>query len=410
MKIAEWILVGLAVSASLSWLAVLVRAIPYRKRPYLLADLPDEAPAGGWPALTVVLAARDEANQVEPAVRSLLAQDYPALQVIAVDDRSADATGAILDRLAREDERLQVVHVEQLPEGWLGKTHALELGRRAVQSEWTLFTDGDVHFRPAALRRAVSHAVQRELHHLTVIPDMPIEGVGERLFLTIFGLLFFLRFAPWDVENLRHRGHIGAGAFNLVRTAALTEAGGFEPIALSVDDDLRLGQLLKWTGHRAAVLLGLGAVSVRWHSGLGGLIRGVEKNFFAALDYRPAWTLFNFLAVLWTCAAPHAGLLIGPWWSRSLCAAGIAAIGVMLHSVGPRRQVGAHYALFLPLSAVLLDVAMLRSILATLRRGGVRWRDHLYPLDLLRRHVRERDRWMKDAWRRSRRAASGSPR
>ena len=103
--------------------------------------------------------------------------------------------------------------------------------------------------------------------------------------------------------------------------------------------------------------------------------------------------------MLWTCAAPHAGVLVGPWWSRLICAAGIASVGLLLHSVGPRRRVGGHYALFLPFSASLLAVALVRSVLATVGRGGVRWRDHLYPLSELRAHVRSRDLWMRRAWR-----------
>src|SRR4051812_11517909 len=115
-----WVVSGLGVLASLVWLGQLRAMVRHRKAWHWLADLGDTEPEGGWPGRTVISAARDEAAGVEAATRSMLAQDSPALEVVAVDDRSIDATGAILDRLGGEYPRLRVVHVRELPPGWLG--------------------------------------------------------------------------------------------------------------------------------------------------------------------------------------------------------------------------------------------------------------------------------------------------
>src|SRR5438309_2764680 len=135
---------GLGVAASMVWFVYLVAALVHRRLAIPLARLPDEPPEGGWPALAVIFAARNEAAGVEQATRSLLAQDYPELEVIAVDDRSTDDTGAILDAIAAEDPRLRVVHVRDLPAGWLGKNHALQSAAGETRADWLLFTDADV--------------------------------------------------------------------------------------------------------------------------------------------------------------------------------------------------------------------------------------------------------------------------
>ncbi len=135
-------------ASSLVWIVVLAAAVANRRKSIRLSDLPAVEPESGWPRLAVVIAARDEEAMIARAVRSLLDQDYPDLELIVVDDRSADRTGAILDELAEDEPRLSVVHVDRLPEGWLGKTHAMQRGADETFAPWILFTDGDVVFAP----------------------------------------------------------------------------------------------------------------------------------------------------------------------------------------------------------------------------------------------------------------------
>jgi Glycosyl transferase family 2 len=246
----QWIMACLGVAASLLWLGQLLALIRHRGSRHWLAEQADTMPEGGWPGLTVIFAARDEAAGVEAATRSILAQEYPALEIVAVDDRSTDATGAILDRLGREDPRLKVVHVRELEPGWLGKTHAMHAAAAAATSPWILFTDADVDFAPGALRRAVAWAEGDGADHLTAVPEFVAKSVAERIFLAMFNLAFASRVLGGRVEAPGGRSHLGIGAFNLVRSDALQGIGGFEHLRLSVDDDNRLAQALKAAGYR----------------------------------------------------------------------------------------------------------------------------------------------------------------
>jgi len=174
--------------------------------------------------------ARDEAAGIEPAMRSLLAQHGPGLEIIAVDDRSTDGTGEILARLAAGDPRLTVLRVETLPEGWLGKTHAMHLATERARGEWLLFTDADVTMRPGAIRLALARARRERLAHLAVVPRLRARGALLRAVLLPISATVFVRYMAW-----RRRGQgLGVGAFNLVHAQAWRACGGHRRIALAV--------------------------------------------------------------------------------------------------------------------------------------------------------------------------------
>lgn len=389
---------ALGVLASLVWIVQFSVALIHRRKAIRLADLPVAEPPGGWPALAVVIAARDEEAMIGRAVRSLLDQDYPALEVIAVDDRSSDRTGAILNELAEDEPRLGVVHIDEVPDGWLGKTHALQRGADATTAPWLLFTDGDVVFSPGALRRAVAFAVRERTDHLVVMPDAVTLGFGERMFMALFALMFALRYPYWRVDDRNSRVYLGVGAFNLVRAEAFRAIGGFRRVALSVDDDTRLGQALKYAGYATRVVNGTAEVSVRWQIGLGGMVRGLEKNFFAGVDFRLPAALAAGLVMLVVTIAPTVGLFVGPSWTRTVCALGVLAPALSLAFVSPSTGVGPLYGLTLPLGGLVMTYTLARSVVLTLRRRGVSWRGRVYPLRDLKAHIRLRNHWLREVW------------
>jgi glycosyltransferase involved in cell wall biosynthesis len=397
---------GLGVLASVFWFVQLVESIRYRLRAvwlrdYRAVDRPGDE-GGDWPPVAVIFAARNEAVMVERATRSLLAQDYPDLALIAVDDRSTDGTGAILDAIAAEDGRLSVVRVDELPAGWLGKTHALHAAAVIASAPWLLFTDADILFVPDCLRRAIALAEREAIDHIAIVPDILTETAGERIFVAMFILMFNAYAPPRKVGDPRSKVWAGVGAFNLVRADAFRAIGGFRRLRLSVDEDMRLGQALKYAGYRNAVALGKDMVAVRWQVGLGGMIRGLEKNFFAGAQYRLPLVALGVLGLLVIGIAPHAALFVGPWWTRAISGLGIGAIALILAMMRRQGGVAWYHALFLPIGALACIVALLRSATLAVRRRGIRWRDHLYPLDELRAHVRGRNEWTREVWRSTR--------
>ena len=346
----------------------------------------------GLPTLSIIVSALDEAATIEPALRSLLALDHPGLQVVAIDDRSTDGTGAILDRIAREDPRLRVIHVAALPDGWLGKVHALHLGARAADGEFLLFTDADVHVAPDALRRALGHCVRERLDHLAVLPQLHVRESLLAALLVESQALFYATLPPWKLAT-SPRVYVGLGAFNLVRTDAYRRAGGHEALKLEVLDDLALGRQLKLHGARQGLLLGEGAVALEWYRDARGFMHGVEKNSFAAAAYSVPRALAASVGFAMLRVWPLAGLAVTDGATRWVNALAVLA-GLAIHArVLRTTSWPARCLLWFPLTPVLMLAVLWRAVLLTLRRGGIAWRGTFYPLGALRAARRDSPTW-----------------
>lgn len=378
----ELVMLLLAWVPAVVWLYTLI-AIPWQARRLTgFDDLP--LPTNTLPALSVVIAARNEAEKIEAALRSLLQENYEALEIIVVNDRSTDATGEILDRLANEHAQLRVMHVTTLPKGWLGKNHALQKGLETARGEFVLFTDADVHFRTNTLRRAVGCMQSRELDHLATLPALLNAAPSMRLMLPAFSVFFLQITQPWKARDPDSARHIGVGAFNLVRRSALLPIGGFEPIRLRPDDDLMLAKLLKSNGCRADFVLANEQISVEWYRTAGETIRGLEKNSFAHFNYAPLATTMMMLLTLYLVYMPVIGLLLLPGLAGWLSLAGLSAMLLFAAVVARMIRLSILWGLLFPVGSLLIVYATLRSMFITLRQGGIVWRDTFYSLQELR--------------------------
>jgi glycosyltransferase involved in cell wall biosynthesis len=338
------------------------------------------------PRLSVVIAARNEEKAIRGCLESLVAQHYADLQIIAVNDRSTDSTGDIMTEIAGNSAgRLQVIEITEVPDGWLGKCNAMSVGAAAATGEFILFTDGDVLFEPSSLQRAVGFLLAENADMLAVFPDFLTATAGERIMVLAFGQVFAGAYSPWKAADDRSSGFIGVGAFNMVRRSLYRQVGGHRFLRLQVIDDVGLGKIVKHAGGRVRVALGRGMVHIRWQDSLAGTIRGLEKNAFAAMGYNPWRTVAAIFGLLLIWFWPWAGMFVGPLPARFLCgfiALGIQPlVGVAITMIS-RSPVW--MAFFGPYGVALLAFAVMRSMVLTLARGGVRWRDSFYPLSVLR--------------------------
>lgn len=357
----------------------------YHLTRHLPADVPDRQTP--WPTVSILIPARDEEAEIEAALRSVLALDYPAKEIIVINDRSTDRTGAILARIHEAHPELTVVTVTELPAGWLGKNHALHVGAQAARGELLLFTDADVVFAPAALKKTVSVLEADGLDHLTIGPRISSRGLLVRLMIALFGRGFTLFTQPWKARDPRSPRHIGLGVFNLVRRHAYEQVGGHARIALRPDDDLKLGKILKLGGFRQDLRHGLDDLSVAWYPSFRAFVRGLEKNVLAGIDYRVG-ALFVLLSVALSMSlGPYLLLVLGDTPTRCVAATAIVISWITYGLFFPIPRLSRLFVFFEPVAVVLMMYTFVRSALLALRRGGIVWRDTFYPLALLRKNV-----------------------
>ena len=358
--------------------ALILRTL--RAVPVLSAAHPPEPER--WPRISMIIPARNEQEEIGPAVRSRLGDAYPELEVVVINDRSDDATGRVIDTLAAEDDRIVPVHLDHLPEGWLGKVHAMQCGLERATGEWVLFTDADVHAAPGTLRCAMSLALDERLDHLTILPELwPTTPLVDGV-LSSFGRIFTPMTRFWSVRDQNSPVGAGVGAFNLARREALEESDGLEWLRLEIVDDMALGVMLKRCGARSAIVNGRGLLGLHWYRRLPEIARGFEKSY-VGVDCR-AWLgviVFLIASAIWL--APWVALA-GSGWLQLI---GLGTIlETALAGMALNRWMGRRIwsAMVYPLGDLILLLLFLRAIVLGHLRGGIRWRGTLYPAARLR--------------------------
>ena len=375
---------ALLVLAAVTAIGILATAVIFTRGALSIPNLDTQTPQLKGPLVSVIFAAKDEGPNIEQALGSMLAQSYERLEFIAVDDRSTDDTGAVLDRMAARDSRIHVAHVTELPPGWLGKNHALQVGAATARGEYLLFTDADIVFERDAIARAVAFAEQENIDHLTLGPELESPSPLLELAVTYFTFGFFLLFKPWLVHDPSRPEHIGIGAFNMVRASLYRGFGGHAKIALRPDDDIKLGRLVKLNGSRQRVAGGFGLIRVKWYASVMELVRGLRKNTFAGMRYSVAMAVGAIVMQLVVNIWPFIAVFVTTGAVRWLNLASALLLVLLLGAISWGSRGRIWIAIGYPIAAVIFVFILVDSTWRTLSRGGIEWRGTFYPLAALK--------------------------
>ena len=334
--------------------------------------------------VSIIVAARNEQRNIRTALQSLLDLEYPNYELVVVDDRSEDATGKILDAMAESNPRLNVIHIDRLPAGWLGKNHALWAGSQCSTSDYLLFTDADIIMEPTVVTRAVTYMDLNHLDHLAATPSMQMPTT----FLGMFGVSFMVIFAlfsrPWKAKDPKSRYHIGIGAFNMVRTETYRHVGGHETIRLRPDDDIKLGKIIKQKGFRQGVAYAPEFLAVEWYASITEVFKGLEKNAFSGTDYSILMVVAGATSQIVCSVWPFAALFLtsGVTWGLNFA---IIVLSMILYIDCARfHHSKAWYAIGYPVTTALFAVIMVRTMILNLVQGGIYWRGTFYSLKELK--------------------------
>jgi glycosyltransferase involved in cell wall biosynthesis len=374
----------------------------------------DRRPAApnGEPRVSIIVPARNEEEDIRETLVRLLALDYSNYELIAVNDRSTDRTGEIMDEVAALESscgadtlvrraaapapqtvadrsvratRLKVIHISELPSGWLGKTHAMWTAGQQATGDWLLFTDADVLFKPDSLRRAIAYAEAERADHVVLFPRMIMKRPGERMMMAFFQALFVFGHRPWRVADPKARDHMGVGAFNLVRRPVYDAVGTYRALRMEIIDDMKLGKVIKNAGFAQRNVFGEDLISLYWAKGIFGMVNNLTKNFFALLSFQWPRTVVSILGVGFLNLGPFLGVWLAHGWSRVPYAIALGSLFLVYYGMSHMSPIPAYYFFLHPVSTSLFMYTLLRSMVQTLANDGVVWRGTKYPLDELRK-------------------------
>jgi len=350
----------------------------------------DRRPAttGREPRVSIIVPACNEQEDIRETLVQLLALDYSNYEIIAVNDRSTDGTGQIMDEVAASSQahgRLKVVHISELPAGWLGKTHAMWVAGKQATGDWLLFTDADVLFKPDSLRRALAYAEAERADHVVLFPRMIMKRPSEKMMIAFFQALFVFGHRPWKVADPKARDHMGVGAFNLVRRTVYDAVGTYRALRMEVLDDMKLGKVIKNAGFAQRNVFGEDLISLHWAKGAFGIVDNLTKNFFAVLSFQWPRTVVSIVGLGLLNLGPFLGIWLAQGWARLPYAIALASLFAIYYGMSARSAIPPYYFFLHPVSTSLFMYILLRSMIHALSNDGIVWRGTKYPLEELRK-------------------------
>ena len=378
--ILETVLLTLSTAGALYHLYALIQAWGFLDLAHINAPGPDT-----WPKVTLVIPACNEDATIEAAMKSVLRLDYPALELIIVEDRSTDDTAAITDAFAQAHEHVEVIHVEDLPEGWLGKLHALHVGTEAATGDFIVYADADVHFATDTLKRVVAWAEDERIDMVSLMPLIKSEGLMLTATLGAFGGHWFAGTRVKAVNTEGGDAYAGTGAFNMVRRRVFEQTEGWPWLKMEIADDIGLAYLMHRHGARGRIAAAPEHLSLYWYETFGDLVRGLEKNTFAVIGRFSALRALTIALGLALVALSPLALLMTSWAPLGIGCLIASALCAYL-ALPPSMRRGGY--LLSPLANVLLSAILIRSTYKTVRRGGVDWRGTTYDTKALKANQR----------------------
>ncbi len=387
--INAWTVIAWVLAAA--WVAVVALFAQGIRKRSLLRPLTDRCEPDQLPRLSVIVAAKNEADCIESCIRSLFRQDYPQLQVIAVNDRSTDDTRDILDRLALEFvDRLHVVHVASLPAGWFGKPHALTVGMQSATGSLVCFTDADCVFQAtSAIRTAVVELQRRQLQFFSVAARYAMTSLRECVTVPCCSEMLMTWLRPERVEDPRWPDAFANGAFILVQREQFDQIGGWGSVKTTISEDLQLARLAKRAGLRVGIAAADGFYETRSYATTRDSWNGWSRILKGTLT--PAQLMITVMRMLILFALPLGAVLTGslltlcgqaPRWFTPAAATGFAiAFGLRcVLDVAMFRLVGAPVAavVLAPLGRLFVMAASMRALFSHAGWVHTHWRGATY--------------------------------
>lgn len=342
------------------------------------------------PKISIIIAVKDNADEIEATLRHLLNKGYPSIELIVVNDRSQDRTPEILDRLAQLDPRILPVHIHELPSRWLGKVHALHQGIQKATSEYVLFMDADMGASEEVVTHALSIFEDQKLDHLTILPHIAHKGPALDLLMATSNIMFTTSARPWlRMEDRPLKCIKGVGKFNLIRLSSFKKTEGFEWLRMEIADDVAFAAMMAKNHGRSLYLkAGRQGPHLVWYQSLKEMVLGLEKNVVGGFTNYKVTNLFIMSGfALAPLLIALVALICGQF---AVVALFLIANLIFALLASPPLKYHVSCLFLFPLGLGLLSLTLIRSFIICYRNNGVTWSGTHYSLEELKRNQRVR--------------------
>ncbi len=357
----------------------------------LLLDKPRNPPKSP-PLLSIMIPAKDEEGRIRACLQSALDQDYSNFELIAIDDRSTDRTGAIMDEMAAVDPRLSVLHIQpnSLAPGWTGKNNALFQAVRQARGKWLLFVDSDVILEPTAASRSVTLCNAKDYDLFSVLPRLETHTPWEWILIPLCSAaaasMYMISLNNVDKTKL---GAFANGQFMMMKRTAYDAIGGHETVKDRFCEDTEIARLIKENGMRSRVAMGDQVCAVRMYNSLSNIIKGWSRIYYAARVGQMRHLLSAMWFLLTSCFPvyfvmvygihralhPHGNMLDDAWVSAAVIH--LALITVVLAFVYKWSHTWVWNALLFPISGPMLFYVFVKAVILCITKK-VEWRGTVY--------------------------------
>ena len=349
-------------------------------------------PPSQAPLISVCIPARNEERNIRACVEVMLAQDYPDLEAIVLDDRSTDATPSILADIASRDPRLRPISGSDLPEGWAGKPHALYQASKAARGEWLCFVDADTFVTGEALSACYAKAIETNADMFTIMTFQITGTFWEKVVMPLVMTALSVGFSPRKVNDPKRKDAIANGQFIMIKRSVYDAIGGHESVKDQIVEDKAISEQVKWNGYRLVVADGYAVARTRMYTSLPEMWEGWTKNIYLGLRDQPSLLVLGvfgafllLIATLFLPIWPLLGLLWylqgGGWLAATVIAKSLILWVFLIYvraRVAEAMDISAWYAFTTPLGAAVFAAMMLTSTWKVLSGKGVTWKGRMY--------------------------------
>ena len=252
------------------------------------------------PLVSILVPAKDEAKGIASCLEALLEQDYPHYEILVADDRSVDQTAQIVEEISRLNPRVRLVRITHLPEGWTGKTNALQQLQEHARGEWLLFVDADTRQLPVSLSVMLQDAIDHQSDMLSAMPSLDMKSFWECVVQPFAAMCLMILYPLPQVNDPRQKTWVlPMGSSILVRRTAYDAIGQHTLVRDKFVEDIHLGRLIRTRGLSLRVVMAPDLTSVRMYSSLTEINRGWSRILYSAVDGKSGrlWVLQSFILI-----------------------------------------------------------------------------------------------------------------